>query len=124
MGTGISMKPTTNRLHQSTRKFFLIAALALVQLFAVTGARAQATACPCSLFSAALNPGDEAIDRPSPAEPFGVNLGVKFHSDVAGYVKAIRFYKHIDNTGVHTAYLWDANGNQLATATFQNETAT
>ena len=35
----------------------------------------------------------------------------------------MRFYKGVNNTGVHTGSLWDSNGNLLTTATFLNETA-
>ena len=52
-----------------------------------------------------------------------VDLGVKFHSDVAGSITGIRFYKGPSNTGTHVGYLWTASGTLLATATFTNETA-
>ncbi len=51
-------------------------------------------------------------------------LGVKFEALTNGYVSGIRFYKGAANTGTHVGYLWDANGNLLASATFTNETAT
>ena len=50
-------------------------------------------------------------------------LGVKFTSDVAGYVTGLKFYKSGANTGAHTGTLWSAAGKALATATFTNETA-
>ena len=37
-------------------------------------------------------------------------------------ITGLRFYKGADNTGLHTADLWDSNGNLLATATFSAET--
>ncbi len=49
-------------------------------------------------------------------------LGVKFRSDVNGYVTGIRFYKAATNTGTHVANLWTSTGTLLATATFTNET--
>jgi len=52
-----------------------------------------------------------------------VELGIRFASDVGGYITAIRFYKGTENTGVHVGHLWNANGQLLATATFSNETA-
>jgi PKD repeat protein len=52
-----------------------------------------------------------------------VELGVKFRSDVAGYVTSIRFYKFAANTGTHVGNLWSISGALLATATFTNETA-
>jgi hypothetical protein len=52
-----------------------------------------------------------------------VELGVKFRSDVAGFITGIRFYKAATNTGTHIGNLWSADGTLLATATFTNETA-
>ncbi|MGD9721386.1 MAG: TIGR03790 family protein [Pirellulales bacterium] len=52
-----------------------------------------------------------------------VELGVKFSSQVNGYITGIKFYKSAGNTGVHTASLWTASGQLLATATFTSETA-
>ncbi len=51
-------------------------------------------------------------------------LGVRFTSDVAGYVTAVRFYKGPSNTGVHTGHLWGPSGTPLGTATFAAETGT
>jgi len=52
-----------------------------------------------------------------------LELGVKFKSDVNGYITGIRFYKSSKNTGTHTGSLWTSSGQLLATATFTNETA-
>jgi len=52
-----------------------------------------------------------------------VELGVKFRSDVSGYITGIRFYKASTNTGTHVGNLWSSTGTRLATATFTNETA-
>lgn len=51
-----------------------------------------------------------------------LELGVKFTSDVAGYIKGIRFYKGSANTGAHIGNLWTSTGALLATATFTSET--
>ncbi len=53
-----------------------------------------------------------------------VELGVKFRSDVNGYITGVRFYKGSANTGTHIGNLWTTTGTLLATATFTNETAT
>ena len=53
-----------------------------------------------------------------------VELGVKFRSDVAGFVTGIRFYKTAGNTGTHTGTLWSNAGASLATVTFTGESAT
>jgi hypothetical protein len=47
-----------------------------------------------------------------------VELGVKFRSDVSGYITGLRFYSNIDSGTSQLGSLWDANGNLLATATF------
>ncbi|HYM92153.1 MAG TPA: DUF4082 domain-containing protein, partial [bacterium] len=52
-----------------------------------------------------------------------VEIGVKFHSEVAGSVTGIRFYKATTNTGTHIGSLWTASGSLLASATFTSETA-
>jgi len=56
-------------------------------------------------------------------DPKPVELGVKFSVARAGSIIGIRFYKGPQNNGTHTAELWDASGNKLASATFANETA-
>ena len=52
-----------------------------------------------------------------------IETGVKFRSDVDGFVTAIRFYKGGQNTGTHVGHLWSAAGTLLAEATFTGETA-
>ena len=51
-----------------------------------------------------------------------IELGVKFIASTNGTITGIRFYKSAANTGVHTASLWNAAGQLLATATFTGET--
>jgi hypothetical protein len=76
-------------------------------------------ACPCSLWSTSTVPTTDAT-----ADSGAFELGVKFQSDTAGYVKGLRFYKGAGNTGTHVGHLWTVAGLLLATATFTNETAT
>jgi hypothetical protein len=52
-----------------------------------------------------------------------VNLGVKFTSDAAGSITAIRFYKASANTGTHVGALWSAGGTLLGQGTFTGESA-
>ena len=52
-----------------------------------------------------------------------IEVGVKFTSDTNGSLTGLRFYKSAANTGAHTASLWTASGQLLATATFTGETA-
>lgn len=51
-----------------------------------------------------------------------IEVGVKFRSLIDGYIKGIRFYKGVQNTGIHIGSLWTSTGTRLATATFTNET--
>ncbi|MDQ1476012.1 MAG: hypothetical protein QOE62_1241 [Actinomycetota bacterium] len=73
--------------------------------------------CPCSIFANGVPTIAAATDSRA------VDVGVKFRSDVGGYVRAIRFYKGPGNTGVHTGGLWSSTGTKLATVTFAAETA-
>lgn len=54
----------------------------------------------------------------------GIEVGIKFRTTVAGFVRGIRFYKVVGNTGVHVGELYDkVAGTRLAAATFANETS-
>lgn len=92
----------------------------LVSAFAVTPgiAQAQTPACPCTVFAPSDAPADASALVDSPAE-----VGMKFRSSEDGYITALRFYKQTNNTGTHVGHLWSATGQQLAEATFTNETA-
>ena len=59
----------------------------------------------------------------SDSDTSAVELGVKFQSDVDGYITALRFYKSATNTGTHVGHLWNAGGTLLSSVTFTNETA-
>src|SRR5438128_3013206 len=70
-----------------------------------------------TIWSPAPTPGIASVSDPNAQE-----LGVKFRSDVNGYVTGIRFYKGPGNTGTHVGHLWTNTGAQLASATFTGET--
>jgi WD40 repeat protein len=78
--------------------------------------------CPqqqqCQIWSNSSTP-----TNPSVNDPNSVELGVKFRSDLDGYISGIRFYKGSQNTGTHVGTLWSSSGQQLSTATFSNESA-
>jgi hypothetical protein len=57
------------------------------------------------------------------ADTTPLELGMKFRSDVAGYIHGIRFYKGAQNIGTHTGALWTREGIQLAVGAFTGETA-
>ena len=52
-----------------------------------------------------------------------VELGVKFQSDLDGFITALRFFKSATNTGTHVGNLWTAAGTLLSSVTFTSETA-
>jgi hypothetical protein len=76
-----------------------------------------AAACPCTIFGA-TNPNVGTSNDGQQIE-----LGVKFRTSIDGNITGIRFYKAAGNGGTHTAHLWSASGQLLATATFTGETA-
>ncbi|MGJ5673044.1 MAG: N,N-dimethylformamidase beta subunit family domain-containing protein [Nostochopsis sp.] len=78
----------------------------------------QTRTCPCTIWSPTTTPS--VVTDPSTD---AVELGVKFRSEVNGYITGIRFYKGSQNTGTHVGTLWTSSGTQLAQATFTSETA-
>jgi hypothetical protein len=74
--------------------------------------------CPCSIWTSGTTPA-----LASSSDGGAVELGVKFRSDVDGWVTGVKFYKGSGNTGTHVGNLWRADGTPLAQATFTNETA-
>jgi WD40 repeat protein len=76
--------------------------------------------CPCSGWDrdSSITPANPSVNDPN-----AVELGVKFRTDLAGFITGIRFYKGSGNTAPHTGNLWTSTGQLLATATFTNETA-
>ncbi len=75
--------------------------------------------CPCQIFGDASIPEVQSFSSTTPIE-----LGVRFQSDVAGWITGVRFFKGPTNSGTHAGSLWDNTGTLLATGTFANETAT
>jgi hypothetical protein len=74
--------------------------------------------CPCSIFGLSSAPRGVDSDDGTPVE-----VGVKFRSDISGFVTGIRFYKSLGNTGTHIGNLWTSAGSQLATGTFVGESS-
>ncbi|MEU5690827.1 DUF4082 domain-containing protein [Actinosynnema sp. NPDC020468] len=73
-------------------------------------------ACPCGLWG-----DDDTPSVPDASDGSALELGVKWRSSSAGYVRGVRFYKGPGNSGVHTGALWSAAGQKLATGTFRGE---
>src|SRR5215471_10116787 len=93
---------------------------ATLLVFSLSGDRghAQAPPCPCSLFATSAVPANPAVTDGQPIE-----TGVRFSSDVDGFVTALRFFKGALNTGTHVGHVWSSSGALLAEAAFANETA-
>ena len=73
--------------------------------------------CPCTLFGDAQPSRLDSFSTSSPIE-----LGVRFRSDIDGFVTGVRFYKGPTARGTHQGTLWSADGTALATGQFINET--
>jgi hypothetical protein len=102
-------------------EFFLASVLVLLfssQLVYAQPTESDVCATPCSLWDDSITPA-----TPSAGDSGAVELGVKFQSEVDGYITGIRFYKGSGNTGTHVGNLWSASGTLLTTATFSSETA-
>ncbi|MBJ6725984.1 N,N-dimethylformamidase beta subunit family domain-containing protein [Geomesophilobacter sediminis] len=82
------------------------------------GSSTVTVAAQISIWSASTTPS--VIDS---GPDSAVELGVRFTSDVSGFITGIRFYKASTNTGTHTAHLWSGSGTLIASATFSGETA-
>lgn len=73
---------------------------------------------PLTLWASSVVPSSTAS-----TDVNAVEVGVRFTSDVSGYIRGIRFYKGAGNTGTHIGNLWTNGGTKLATATFSGESA-
>ena len=74
--------------------------------------------CPCTIWPVTTTPA--VVDG---GDGVGVELGVRFRTDISGYIYGIRFYRSTANAGTHQGSLWTNTGTLLATATFTGETA-
>ncbi len=86
-------------------------------VWSFTTANATPPSCPCSLWTLSTTPG------PVRNNTFAVELGVRFTSDISGFVTGVRFYKYAQNTGTHVGNVWTSSGTLLGTVTFTGETA-
>jgi Domain of unknown function (DUF4082) len=76
---------------------------------------------PPNIYSLFKDTDVPAVPNFNPAMEF--EAGLRFTSDVNGFVTGVRFYKDASNNGSHVGSLWSANGQLLAQVTFTNETA-
>ncbi|WP_311043589.1 DUF4082 domain-containing protein [Rhizobium lentis] len=89
--------------------------LAANETFNIVASTASAT---YSLFNASSTPAQTNLNDGQQIE-----LGVKFQSNVAGDVTAIKFYRSANDNGQNVIDLWSSTGTKLASATFTNTTA-
>ena len=76
-----------------------------------------------SAHAASLFPSSSVPGMPASTDAQPVELGVRFTSDISGFVTGIRFYKGATNTGPHTGKLWTTSGALLGSVSFTNEMA-
>jgi len=100
-----------------------LAGNALVSSLTWSFTTAAGTTTGCSGNTTSIWPGNPTPSIITDSDASSVELGVKFRSDVNGLICGIRFYKGSANTGTHIGKLWSSTGELLASATFQNETA-
>jgi hypothetical protein len=71
-----------------------------------------------SIFTNQKPAGQTENDR----EGGGIEVGLKFRSDIAGYVDGIRFYKTPGDSGTRTAQLYSSGGTLLVSKAVSTET--
>jgi phosphodiesterase/alkaline phosphatase D-like protein len=79
----------------------------------LTFTTAAPRSCPCSVWSDTVVPG-----TPFYPEARGVELGMRFRTDLDGFITGVRFYRGSGNSGAPTGSLWTASGQRLATVNF------
>ncbi len=75
----------------------------------------QLNTCPCSIWDNTVTPTG-FFRNPTPIE-----LGLKFRSDVDGYILGVRFYKDRRDTDSHIGRIWSNQGTLLAENAFEDE---
>src|SRR3972149_4018871 len=96
-------KPNQGRLGWVMRNGFII--LVVLFILAMGSNNGHAQTGPYTIWNNSVVPAIVAASDGS-----AVELGVKFRSDVAGYVTGLRFYKSSSNTGTHVGNLWTSTG--------------
>jgi len=70
---------------------------------------------PCASAACSAWPNTTVPSNPTVSDPNSVALGVKFRSDLDGFITGIRFYQA--NAGTYTGTLWSIGGQSLGTGT-------
>jgi hypothetical protein len=75
--------------------------------------------CPCSIWGSGGTPANTLTN-----DGDAVELGLRFRSEINGYISGVRFYKGgAANGGTHVGHLWTSGGTLLGSVTFSDETA-
>jgi hypothetical protein len=73
--------------------------------------------CPCAMFAG------ETPAVATTTDTSQLELGLRFHSQLDGFITGVQFYKGPTTTGLHTGTLWSATGARLAVGTFTGESS-
>ena len=65
----------------------------------------------------------DSVPSPNNYEDSPVELGLKFKSSKAGYIKGIRFFSSNNASGAYTGHLWSSGGTLLDSVVYTNITA-
>ncbi len=73
--------------------------------------------CPCSVWPSTAEPLN-----PASTNTQAIEVGMKFTSNIAGYITGVRFFKGATNKGTHVGSLWAPDGSELGHVAFASET--
>ena len=109
-----------------TRRHTRLTGVITALLVAMLGLSLQgpAGAAPTTVEHESIWSGVTPANAEQDVDHESVELGTEFTPTTDGTVLGVKFWKTQGNSGTHVGNLWTADGQHLATATFQNETAT
>ena len=115
-----TLNPTSNLAPNSTYTASITNALDTVgnNLAAPVTWSFTTSACPCTIWAPSSAPAHIETN-----DTAAVEIGLKFRSDVNGFISGVRYYRGANVAGTRTASLWKKGGALLAQAVFTGETA-
>lgn len=102
---------------QTAIAIIVVLMMALVGAIAFTATRASATS-PSTIWGTS-KPAAVFLDQ----DESSAELGTTFIPTSDGRVTAIRFYKLVGQSGVHTGSVWAPDGSRMTTVTFKKESS-
>lgn len=108
----------TGRRPSRLASIFSVGVLLSLAVITESSPAQAALPCPCTIWDNSATPAIASV-----SDPNAVELGVRFHSSISGFITGFRFYKGAANTGTHIGHLWSNSGLLLATETFTGESA-